>query len=593
MDNLTQAIEYAKSGDKARARQLLAEIIRTEPNNESAWLWMSGVVGETDQQIYCLKQALRINPNNRAAASGLSKLTASKNQEIDQSRQSSIETASQPDSAASSPYKAQPLPDISKWSNGFTGWNILDAARKTNGASPDLGLLIAESSIAKNRIFGWAAVFVLIAVAIGVLAILIGGNPLIPAGIAFLFLVTALYRVATWYLDKDLKAEVFREGLMFRKDNKTHVVFWREIDYVKEKWEKMVYQGIIHVYTHKVEIHKTDGQSLTMDRSLEKVETIGRMIQLAAADHLLAAKFEQLKNNQECDFGIFTISRFGIKHKNKFLPWENVKALEVYTTGRTTVKILKTDSKLGISWAMENGGSVKNLQLFLNLSYWFINVAHLPAAEQVKLLAPSQDPDNGDVYYKMPITKVEARDGTQKILYIGTSLNERQLVVKVPSGVQPGTVYRFPGYGRSSPGSSTAGTLTVEIDVEKVTPQQKRWEEIQMTVGVIVLMGGLIWISMESSIDLISSIFLSSLIGFLGGVLIAIRHRILGAISGVIGGAVCFILQIIYYGAMYIIFGRESFWNYEMVLVTMISALPGIGLYVLLQKISAKRQLQA
>lgn len=591
MSKLAQAIECAKSGDKAKARQLLAEVIQAEPNNESAWLWMSSVVGGTDQQVYCLKQVLRINPNSQPASMGLSKLTALKNQLNVQVRQNlKAENPVETNSVPESPYRAQPVPDISKWSNGFTGWSILDKVIKTNGASPELGILIAESGVAKNRILGWAALFLLLAALFGFLTALNFGDPLILLGIAFIFLIAALYRTATWYLNKDLKAEVFREGFTFRKAGKTQVVFWREIDYVKEKWEKMIYQGIIHINKHKVEIHKTDGQKLEMDRSLEKIEAIGRLIQRAVADHLLAAKVEQLKNNQDCDFGVFTISRFGIKHKNKFLPWEDIKALEVYTTGQTTVKVQKTDSKLGLSWAMENGGAIKNLYLFLDLSYWFIKAARLPVTDQVDTFVASQETDNGDVYYKLPVTKIEARDGTQKTLYVGTSLHEKQLIVKVPAGVQSGTIYRFPDYGRSRSGNGTAGTLTVEIVVEKVTPLQKKLEEIQIACGIILLMAGMMWLSMWSSLDLISSIILAILIGGVGGVLISIRQRVLGAVSGAIGGAICFILQVVYYEFMYFAFGRESFWNYEMVIVLLLSALPGFGLYALLTKLIKKKQ---
>ncbi len=41
MDKLKQATEYAKSGNKIEARQLLAELLQSEPNNELAWLWMT------------------------------------------------------------------------------------------------------------------------------------------------------------------------------------------------------------------------------------------------------------------------------------------------------------------------------------------------------------------------------------------------------------------------------------------------------------------------------------------------------------------------------------------------------------------------
>jgi len=58
----------------------------------------------------------------------------------------------------------------------------------------------------------------------------------------------------------------------------------------------------------------------------------------------------------------------------------------------------------------------------------------------------------------------------------------------------------------------------------------------------------------------------------------------LGLICGVIGGAVSLLLQEVYYIVNYLQFGRDSFWNYETVLLLMVSLLPGIGLYYLLFK---------
>lgn len=582
VSKLTDAIDCAKSGEKARARQLLAEVIQAEPNNEVAWLWMSGVVGSKEQQVYCLQQVLRINPNSQPALAGLSRIAPPPTQPDEPVRPRAMETPPEPRRAAEPSDNGLPLPDVPKLSSGFTGWNILDTVLPSKGAPPELGVLIAESAVAKNRIFGWAGLFLFLAAVFAFLATLGFPNPWFVAGIALVFFMAALYRFATWYLAKDLKVEVFREGLRLRKDGKTSGLFWRDVDYVKERWHKSVYQGIVHIYTHKIEIQKTNGQKLELDRSFDKIEAIGRLIQLAAADHLLPATVEQLRNNAECDFGAFTLSRAGIKRKDKFLSWEKVKSLDVDTTGSTTVKIQSVDSKWS-NWATENGGGVKNLQLFLSLAYWFIHAARRPASNA----AAPQEEDHGDVLYPLPITKAEAATGIQKTLYIGTSLHEQQLVVKVPAGVQSGTTYRFPGYGRPG-GNGAAGTLTVAIDVEKVTSLQKRLEEIQIGVGVILMLG-LVWLGFWSSLDLLSNLILAALLGGVIGTLMAIRQRLLGAISGVIGGVICLIVQVLYFALMYIFFARESFWNYEIFIVFALSVLPGFGLFALLKKLTAEK----
>ncbi len=497
--------------------------------------------------------------------------------------------------AIESMFRAQPLPDISNWSNGFRGWGILNKVMDAKSNSPQLGIFIAESGIAENRIFGWAALFILLAALSGVLVVVEFTNSLALIAIALFFLAAALYRLTTWFLNKDLKIEIFREGFILRKAGQEHMGYWRDIEYVKEQWQKTVYQGIIHIYRHKIEIFRRNGTKLEMDRSIEKIEEMGRWIQLAVADYLLPDYIELLKNNEDCDFGAFTINRFGIRHKgNIFLPWEQVKSIDVHSIGQTTLRVQGPNgAKWSSAWATENGGAMKNITLFLNLSYWFINSARQPVADSTNSSNASQKVDSGDVYYQLPITKREAQAGTQKVFWVGTPLHERELVIRIPTGTQTGTTYRFPDYGRANPDNGKSGTLIIEVFVENITPLQKRLQEMQIFAGILILMGGMIWLMIGSSLDLLSSILLSIMIGGIGGFLISIRQRLAGLIAGAIGGAICFILQFIYLLFMYIVFGRESFWNYEMVLVLLISALPGIGIYKLLQKLTAKKQMEA
>jgi hypothetical protein len=489
-------------------------------------------------------------------------------------------------------FRAQPVPDISYVSNGFRGWGILNKVSEAKRNSPQLGIFIAESGIAENRTFGWAALFILLAALFGFLAALKFMNSLAMIAIGFVFLAAAIYRLMMWFLNKDLKLEIFREGFRLQKASQEHVVYWRDIAYVKEQWHKSVYQGIIHVYTHKVEIVGKNGIKLEMDRSLEKIEEMGRRIQLAVADHRLPDHVEQLKRAEDCDFGAFAINRFGIRHKGSlFLPWEQVKSIDVHSIGQTTLKVNGLNQgKWSSAWATENGGAVKNLTLFLNLAYWFIESAGRPVPDSS---SASQGVDSGDVYYPLLLTKRESQEGTQKVFWVGMPLQERELIVKIPPGTQPGTIYRFPDYGRTNADHGGPGTLTIEIFVEQITPQQKRWEEIQIFAGILVLIGGMIWLLMGSSLELLSNILLSTMIGGVGGILISVRQRLAGLIAGAIGGAICFILQFIYILFMYIVFARDSFWNYELVVVLLISALPGIGIYKLLQKLTRKRQMDA
>src|SRR3954463_1921812 len=61
----------ARRGDRAMARELLTQVVDKDPHNEDAWLWLSGVVADPNEQQICLENALVINPGNAQARKGL------------------------------------------------------------------------------------------------------------------------------------------------------------------------------------------------------------------------------------------------------------------------------------------------------------------------------------------------------------------------------------------------------------------------------------------------------------------------------------------------------------------------------------------
>jgi hypothetical protein len=73
-DNLQRAIAAVRSGDKETGKRLLVEVIRNDPRNETAWLWMSAVSDIDEQRRACLERVLAINPNNETARRGLETL---------------------------------------------------------------------------------------------------------------------------------------------------------------------------------------------------------------------------------------------------------------------------------------------------------------------------------------------------------------------------------------------------------------------------------------------------------------------------------------------------------------------------------------
>jgi len=73
-EKLTAGIAAFKKGDKATASKFLLEVVREEPNNEIAWLWLTGCAKSEKKKIECLSKVLAINPNNLKAKEALKKL---------------------------------------------------------------------------------------------------------------------------------------------------------------------------------------------------------------------------------------------------------------------------------------------------------------------------------------------------------------------------------------------------------------------------------------------------------------------------------------------------------------------------------------
>jgi tetratricopeptide (TPR) repeat protein len=77
-DMYKQAVEAAKAGQRNRAKDLFTRLIRADAKNVDYWLWMSAVVDSEKEQVFCLQNALKIDPNSIQARRGLVVLGAMK-----------------------------------------------------------------------------------------------------------------------------------------------------------------------------------------------------------------------------------------------------------------------------------------------------------------------------------------------------------------------------------------------------------------------------------------------------------------------------------------------------------------------------------
>jgi tetratricopeptide (TPR) repeat protein len=68
---LKSVITAIEKGEDNRARELLAEFIKNEPNNPRYWMWMSTLAETKRERVANLKEALRLDPTNPTIRRGL------------------------------------------------------------------------------------------------------------------------------------------------------------------------------------------------------------------------------------------------------------------------------------------------------------------------------------------------------------------------------------------------------------------------------------------------------------------------------------------------------------------------------------------
>lgn len=71
---LRQAVEAARAGRKVEARDLFIQVVDSEPRNEIAWMWLTGLVDDLEDKIVACENVLAINPANEKVKAYLQKL---------------------------------------------------------------------------------------------------------------------------------------------------------------------------------------------------------------------------------------------------------------------------------------------------------------------------------------------------------------------------------------------------------------------------------------------------------------------------------------------------------------------------------------
>jgi WD40 repeat protein len=74
VEQLNRAIALIKSGQKESARDILTQLVRAEPGNDAAWLWLAESMPNDNWRIGALEAGLKVNPQSPMLRRGLERL---------------------------------------------------------------------------------------------------------------------------------------------------------------------------------------------------------------------------------------------------------------------------------------------------------------------------------------------------------------------------------------------------------------------------------------------------------------------------------------------------------------------------------------
>ena len=102
-----RGIAAARGGQRRIAAGLLTRAVQLDPRHEQAWLWLSGVLDDPYDVEFCLRSALKINPNNAQAQKGLAWVRQRTSVGAPSSEPSRVRSITIPDADA-----VQPVEDV-------------------------------------------------------------------------------------------------------------------------------------------------------------------------------------------------------------------------------------------------------------------------------------------------------------------------------------------------------------------------------------------------------------------------------------------------------------------------------------------------
>ncbi|MEP7288702.1 MAG: DUF6585 family protein [Chloroflexota bacterium] len=168
--------------------------------------------------------------------------------------------------------------------------------------------------------------------------------------------------IESWIGRRNLRVQVFTDGLVRSQHGKTVVVRWDEIASVLQSVTKHYTNGIYTGTTHTYTVFTKDGTKTTFNDTLKNVEQLGNAIQDQVAKRLYPQMMTLYNNGGTVQFGKLSISPMGLAWGDKSLAWSEIEAVQIQK-GILSVK----KQEKWFKWANIPVSSIPNMLVALTM----------------------------------------------------------------------------------------------------------------------------------------------------------------------------------------------------------------------------------
>jgi tetratricopeptide (TPR) repeat protein len=150
----------------------------------------------------------------------------------------------------------------------------------------------------------------------------------------------SIYRAILFVINMDLEILVFNDGFTYTKRGETRKYFWKEIDKVWTTRFELI--SIIYIKYIKVKIIDASGNTLILDRTLQKVDKFEAIVQEQVARDKFPQALTMLQRGMNLEFGEITITKDYIKNSHDTIRWSELGDLQ---TWQGTIRLWKKGKK--------------------------------------------------------------------------------------------------------------------------------------------------------------------------------------------------------------------------------------------------------